>query len=40
MAAVTTHQGSNSRYEAPAIELRTPIGAMLIGVPISSNLDT
>jgi hypothetical protein len=40
MAGVTTHGASNARYQAPAIELRTPIGAMLIGVPISSNLDT
>ena len=40
MAGVTTDRASSGRYHAPAIELRTPIGPMLIGVPISSNLDT
>ena len=36
MAELTPADG----YEAPAIEARTDIGPALIGVPVSSNIDS
>lgn len=41
MADVHTHKYEYEyEYEAPRIEQRTAIGPMLIGVQISSNIDT
>ena len=40
MAGIRSDRCETAEYEAPQIERRTEIGPMLIGVPISSNLDT
>jgi hypothetical protein len=40
MAGISSDRRKTVDYAAPQIERRTEIGPMLIGIPISSNLDT